>query len=150
MIRNVMDMNAYYGGLNTAFLEAKKSVWVMNVVPIGTRNMLPLILDQGFAGVLHDWCEPFPTYPRTYDLLHANGLLSHLNSEGCSIINLLFEMDRILRPEGWVVLSDKQGPIEKARALATQIRWEARLSEVSPFLGLSSFFLSGLWLIWYT
>lgn len=55
MIRNVMDMNAHYGGLSTAFLEAKKSVWVMNVVPIKTRNTLPLILDQGFAGVLHDW-----------------------------------------------------------------------------------------------
>lgn len=55
MIRNVMDMNAHYGGLNAAFLEAKKSVWVMNVVPFKTRNTLPLILDQGFAGVLHDW-----------------------------------------------------------------------------------------------
>lgn len=44
-------------------------------------------------------CKPFPTYPRTYDMLHAKGLLSHLASEGCSMINLLFEMDRILRPE---------------------------------------------------
>uniref|UniRef100_A0A5B7AUU7 Methyltransferase n=1 Tax=Davidia involucrata TaxID=16924 RepID=A0A5B7AUU7_DAVIN len=130
MIRNVMDMNAHYGGLNTAFLEAKKSVWVMNVVPIRAHNTLPLILNQGFAGVLHDWCEPFPTYPRTYDLLHANGLLSHLTSEGCSIMNLLLEMDRILRPEGWVVLCDKLGPIEKVRALATQIRWEARVIDL--------------------
>ena len=55
MIRNVMDMNAHYGGLNTAFLEEGKAVWVMNVVPIRVRNTLPVILDQGFAGVLHDW-----------------------------------------------------------------------------------------------
>ncbi|KAK3035927.1 hypothetical protein RJ639_031350 [Escallonia herrerae] len=55
MIRNVMDMNAHYGGLNAAFVEARKAVWVMNVVPIRERNTLPLILDQGFAGVLHDW-----------------------------------------------------------------------------------------------
>ncbi|KAF6171378.1 hypothetical protein GIB67_009519 [Kingdonia uniflora] len=55
MIRNVMDMNAHYGGLNAAFMEAEKSAWVMNVVPIKTTNTLPLILDQGFAGVLHDW-----------------------------------------------------------------------------------------------
>jgi len=55
MIRNVMDMNARYGGLNSAFLEAGKSAWVMNVVPIGARDTLPLILDQGYAGVLHDW-----------------------------------------------------------------------------------------------
>lgn len=55
MIRNVMDMNANYGGLNAAFLEERKSVWVMNVVPVRSPNMLPLVLDQGFAGVLHDW-----------------------------------------------------------------------------------------------
>ncbi|KAA8529359.1 hypothetical protein F0562_033842 [Nyssa sinensis] len=139
MIRNVMDMNAHYGGLSTAFLEARKSVWVMNVVPIRARNTLSLILDQGFAGVLHDWCEPFPTYPRTYDLLHANGLLSHLTSEGCSIMNLLLEMDRILRPEGWVVLSDKPGPIQNVRALATQIRWEARDRPISLSLDSGSY-----------
>ncbi|KAJ9549226.1 hypothetical protein OSB04_021769 [Centaurea solstitialis] len=130
MIRNVMDMNARYGGLNSAFLEAGKSAWVMNVVPIGARDSLPLILDQGFAGVLHDWCEPFPTYPRTYDMLHANGLLSHVISKGCSITNLLLEMDRILRPEGWVVLSDKLGAIENTRMMATQIRWEARVIDL--------------------
>lgn len=130
MIRNVMDMNAHYGGLNAAFLEARKSVWVMNVVPTRERNTLPLILDRGFAGVLHDWCEPFPTYPRTYDMLHANGLLSHLTTDGCSMTDLLLEMDRILRPEGWVVLSDTVGPIEKARMLATQIRWEARVIDL--------------------
>ncbi|KAK2966690.1 hypothetical protein RJ640_007977 [Escallonia rubra] len=70
MIRNVMDMNAHYGGLNAAFVEARKAVWVMNVVPIRERNTLPLILDQGFAGVLHD-----------------------------CVMDLLLEMDRILRPE---------------------------------------------------
>ncbi|XP_019170856.1 PREDICTED: probable methyltransferase PMT5 [Ipomoea nil] len=99
MVRNVMDMNAHYGGLNAALSEARKSAWVMNVVPLGARNTLPLILDRGFVGVLHNWCEPFPTYPRTYDMLHASGLLSHINSQGCSMTNLLFEMDRILRPE---------------------------------------------------
>ncbi|CAL0331250.1 unnamed protein product [Lupinus luteus] len=80
MIRNVMDMSANYGGLNAALLEEKKSVWVMNVVPAKTSNVLHLILDRGFAGAKHDWCEPFPTYPRTYDMLHANGLLSLLTS----------------------------------------------------------------------
>lgn len=55
MIRNVMDMNANYGGLNAALLEDKKSAWVMNVVPARASNALPLILDRGFAGVMHDW-----------------------------------------------------------------------------------------------
>jgi len=54
MIRNVMDMNAHFGGLNAAFLRAKKFVWVMNVVPTGL-NTLPLIFDRGFVGVLHNW-----------------------------------------------------------------------------------------------
>ncbi|GMH26182.1 hypothetical protein Nepgr_028025 [Nepenthes gracilis] len=115
MVRNVMDMNAHYGGLNAAFLDGKKSVWIMNVVPVGIRNTLPLILDQGYAGVLHDWCEPFPTYPRTYDMLHACGLLSHLSSKKCSMMDLFLEMDRILRPEGWAILCDNVGAIEMAR-----------------------------------
>lgn len=62
MIRNVMDMNAHYGGLNAAFVEQKKTVWVMNVVPVGSPNTLPLILDQGFAGVLHDWYVVLTSY----------------------------------------------------------------------------------------
>ncbi|XP_020519162.1 probable methyltransferase PMT5 [Amborella trichopoda] len=131
MVRNVMDMNAHYGGFNDALLEAGKSVWVMNVVPVRTSNSLPLILDRGFAGVLHDWCEPFPTYPRTYDMLHARGLLSHLvHNEGCNILDLFLEMDRILRPEGWVVICDKVQIIERARAITTQVRWDARMIEL--------------------
>ncbi|KAL6008144.1 hypothetical protein ACLOJK_033650 [Asimina triloba] len=130
MIRNVMDMNAHYGGLNAAFLEAKKSVWVMNVVPIKASDTLPVILDRGFTGVSHNWCEPFPTYPRTYDMLHATGLLSLLlDSKACDISDLFLEMDRILRPEGWIVLCDKVQAIEKARYLATQNRWDARVIE---------------------
>lgn len=130
MVRNVMDMNAHYGGLSAALMEASKAVWVMNVVPLGVRNTLPLIHDRGFAGVLHNWCEPFPTYPRTYDLLHANGLLSHIASQKCSMFELLMEMDRILRPEGWTILSDTLDQIEKARTLAAQIRWEARVIDL--------------------
>ncbi|KAI5579351.1 hypothetical protein BDE02_08G084200 [Populus trichocarpa] len=130
MVRNVMDMNARYGGLNAAMLEENKLVWVMNVVPVRAPNTLPLILDRGFAGVLHDWCEPFPTYPRTYDLLHANGLLAHLSSERCSMMDLFLEMDRILRPEGWVIFADKLGAIEMAQALAMQIHWEARVIDL--------------------
>ncbi|XP_073130266.1 probable methyltransferase PMT4 isoform X2 [Henckelia pumila] len=130
MVRNMMDMHAHYGGFNAALLEARKSAWVMNVVPVGEPNTLPIIFDQGFAGVLHNWCEPFPTYPRTYDLLHAKGLLSHLATQQCSMVDLIFEMDRILRPEGWVIISDNVGLIESARTIVTQLRWEARVINV--------------------
>lgn len=55
MLRNVLDMNAHFGGFNAALLETRKSVWVMNVVPTSGRNTLPLIVDRGFIGLLHDW-----------------------------------------------------------------------------------------------
>eukprot|EP00252_Welwitschia_mirabilis_P011501 TRINITY_DN25766_c0_g1_i1.p1 TRINITY_DN25766_c0_g1~~TRINITY_DN25766_c0_g1_i1.p1 ORF type:complete len:696 (+),score=119.74 TRINITY_DN25766_c0_g1_i1:624-2711(+) len=132
MLRNVMDMNARYGGLNAALLEARKTVWVMNVIPMSGPNTLPLILDRGFVGVLHDWCEAFPTYPRTYDMLHATGLLSQeaRHQYKCGLMDLFLEMDRILRPEGWVVLRDEVQKIEEARAITTQLRWDARIVEL--------------------
>lgn len=55
MLRNVLDMNAHFGGFNSALLHAGKSVWVMNVVPLNAPNYLPLILDRGYVGVMHDW-----------------------------------------------------------------------------------------------
>ena len=46
------------------------------------------------------------------------------------MIDLFLEMDRILRPEGWIILTDKLGAIEMARSLASQVRWEARLIDL--------------------
>ncbi|CAI9263677.1 unnamed protein product [Lactuca saligna] len=132
MVRNVLDMNAHFGGFNSALLDARKSIWVMNVVPTTAPNHLPLILDRGFLGVLHDWCEAFPTYPRTYDLVHAEGLLS-LESEKhhrCSMMDIFFEIDRILRPEGWVILRDTTSLIETARMVTARLKWEARVVEI--------------------
>ncbi|CAK9154272.1 unnamed protein product [Ilex paraguariensis] len=132
MLRNVIDMNARFGGFNSALLEAGKSVWIMNVVPANGPNYLPLILDRGFVGVLHDWCEPFPTYPRTYDLVHGEGLLSLEigQQRRCTLIDLFSEIDRLLRPEGWVILRDTVFHIESARALTTQLKWDARVVEI--------------------
>ncbi|KAJ0751263.1 putative sarcosine/dimethylglycine N-methyltransferase [Helianthus annuus] len=98
MVRNVLDMNAHFGGFNSALLEAEKSVWVMNVVPTSGPNNLPLILDRGFLGV--------PTYPRTYDLVHAEGLLllETAKQRRCSIVDVFFEIDRLLRPEVFYVI----------------------------------------------
>lgn len=53
-------------------------VWVMNVVPIDSPDTLPIIYERGFFGIYHDWCESFNTYPRSYDLLHADHLFSGL------------------------------------------------------------------------
>uniref|UniRef100_A0A7N0UC33 Methyltransferase n=2 Tax=Kalanchoe fedtschenkoi TaxID=63787 RepID=A0A7N0UC33_KALFE len=131
MLRNVLDMNAHFGGFNAALLEAGKSVWVMNVVPTTGANHLPLIFDRGFVGVLHDWCEAFPTYPRTYDMVHAEGLLSlEIGQRKCSQLDLFTEIDRILRPEGWIIFRDTSSIIESARALSTRLKWDSRIVEI--------------------
>ncbi|KAL2906116.1 putative pectin methyltransferase QUA2 [Bienertia sinuspersici] len=132
MLRNVLDMNAQFGGFNHALLEAGKNLWVMNVVPTTASNTLPLILDRGFIGTSHNWCEAFPSYPRTYDMIHADGLLSletHQHQK-CSMLDLFLDMDRLLRPEGWAIFRDTHSMIESARALATRLRWDARVVDV--------------------
>nr|XP_010926316.1 probable pectin methyltransferase QUA2 isoform X1 [Elaeis guineensis] len=133
MLRNVLDMNARFGGFNAALLDAGKTAWVMNVVPTSGPNYLPLIFDRGFVGVHHDWCEAFPTYPRTYDMVHAEGLLTletH-QQDRCSMLDIFLEIDRILRPEGWVILRDTAPLIEAARSVRTQLRWDARMLELN-------------------
>ncbi|KAJ6709509.1 SAM-DEPENDENT METHYLTRANSFERASE [Salix koriyanagi] len=120
MFRNVLDMNAHFGGFNAALLEAGKSVWVMNVVP------------TSFVGVLHDWCEPFPTYPRSYDLVHAEGLLTLQTHQQrrCTMLDLFTEIDRVLRPEGWIIIRDTAPLVESARMLTTRLKWDARVIEI--------------------
>uniref|UniRef100_A0A5B7BPP0 Methyltransferase n=1 Tax=Davidia involucrata TaxID=16924 RepID=A0A5B7BPP0_DAVIN len=132
MLRNVLDMNSRLGGFNYALLEAGKSVWVMNVVPTSGPNYLPLILDRGLVGALHDWCEAFPTYPRTYDMVHADGLLSLEAGQQsrCTVLDIFMEIDRLLRPEGWVILRDTASLIESARLLTARLKWEARIVEI--------------------
>jgi hypothetical protein len=56
-------------------------VWVMNIVPVTEPDTLPIIYDRGFIGMYHDWCEPHSTYPRSYDLMHADQLLSTLTKK---------------------------------------------------------------------
>lgn len=73
--RNVMDMNAYLGGF--AAVMTKYPVWVMNVVPANSElDTLGVIYERGLIGTYHDWREAFSTYPRTYDLIHADGIFS--------------------------------------------------------------------------
>ncbi|OIW12142.1 hypothetical protein TanjilG_28550 [Lupinus angustifolius] len=105
-VRNVMDMNALYGGFAAALDNVP--VWVMNVVPSSMKNTLSGIYDRGLIGTFQDWCEPFSSYPRTYDLLHANYLFSHYKNqgEGCLLEDIMLEMDRLTRPLVMSVLKD--------------------------------------------
>lgn len=56
-------------------------VWVMNVVPIDSPDTLPVIYERGLFGMYHNWCESFNTYPRSYDLLHADHLFSRIKKK---------------------------------------------------------------------
>ncbi|KAJ0512696.1 putative S-adenosyl-L-methionine-dependent methyltransferase [Helianthus annuus] len=122
--RNILDMNAYLGGFSAALM--KYPVWVMNVVPVNIQpDTLGIIYERGFVGVYHDWCEAFSTYPRTYDLIHANGVFS-MYQDRCDITDILLEMDRILRPEGTVVFRDEPDLIRKIKSIAERMRWNTK------------------------
>ncbi|KAK9277975.1 hypothetical protein L1049_027532 [Liquidambar formosana] len=123
--RNIMDMNAGLGSFAAA-LESPK-LWVMNVMPtIAERDTLGVIFDRGLIGVYHDWCEAFSTYPRTYDLIHANGVFS-LYEDKCSAEDILLEMDRILRPEGAVIFRDQVDVLIKVKRIVGGMRWNTRM-----------------------
>ncbi|BFG26988.1 hypothetical protein CerSpe_132620 [Prunus speciosa] len=129
-IRNVMDMNSNLGGFAAALNG--KDVWVMNVAPVRVSSRLKIIYDRGLIGTVHDWCEAFSTYPRTYDLLHAWAVFSEINERGCGAEDLLIEMDRILRPDGFVIIRDKPAVINYIRKFLTALKWDGWLSEVEP------------------
>ncbi|KAL6136203.1 hypothetical protein ACLB2K_061504 [Fragaria x ananassa] len=128
--RNVMDMNSYLGGFSAALNG--KDVWVMNVAPVHASANLKIVYDRGLIGTVHDWCEAFSTYPRTYDLLHAWAVFSDIEERGCSAEDLLIEMDRILRPNGFVIIRDKPSVINYIRKFVTALKWDDWLSEVEP------------------
>ncbi|XP_028084161.1 probable methyltransferase PMT12 [Camellia sinensis] len=98
----------------------------MNVVPVSGFNTLPVIYDRGLVGVMHDRCEPFDTYPRTYDLLNTAGLFS-IEEKRCNISTIMLEMDRILRPGGHVYIRDIDIVIEEHKDIAAAMGWETLL-----------------------
>ncbi|XP_020589065.1 probable methyltransferase PMT9 [Phalaenopsis equestris] len=129
-IRNVMDMGANFGGFAAAL--ADKDVWVMNVVPVDESSKLKIIYDRGLIGTIHDWCESFSTYPRTYDLLHAWFVFSDVERHGCSLEDLLIEMDRILRPHGFVIIRDQSLTVNYIRRYLKPLRWDYWSFEFEP------------------
>ncbi|WVZ16100.1 hypothetical protein V8G54_009082 [Vigna mungo] len=134
-IRNVMDMNAFFGGFAAALNS--DPVWVMNVVPSHKPPTLDAIFDRGLIGVYHDWCEPFSTYPRTYDLIHATNIESLIKDPAsaknrCNLVDLMVELDRILRPEGTVVVRDTPEVIERVARVAHAMKWKPSIYNKEP------------------
>ncbi|KAG6487398.1 hypothetical protein ZIOFF_055984 [Zingiber officinale] len=107
--------------------------------------------------MLFGMCQAFPTYPRTYYMVHAEGLMTHVarQKHRCSTLEMLLEIDRILRSEacvlfspfyllfrwkilkllirfsqGWMIIRVTRHFVEAARSMATQLRRDARLMEL--------------------
>ncbi|CAM8876316.1 unnamed protein product [Rhodiola kirilowii] len=124
-VRNVMDMKSVYGGFAAALKDL--DIWVMNVVPVDSPDTLPIIYERGLFGIYHDWCESFSTYPRSYDLLHADHIFSKLKTR-CNITSVVAEVDRILRPEGKLIVRDNAETINQLETLVKSMQWEVRLT----------------------
>ncbi|KAG8089591.1 hypothetical protein GUJ93_ZPchr0011g27565 [Zizania palustris] len=124
-VRNVMDMRAVYGGFAAALRDM--SVWVMNVVTINSPDTLPVIYERGLFGIYHDWCESFSTYPRSYDLLHADHLFSKLKTR-CKVLPVIVEVDRILRPNGKLVVRDDKETVDEIKGVVRSLKWEVRMT----------------------
>ncbi|KAL5704614.1 tRNA 4-demethylwyosine synthase (AdoMet-dependent) [Ranunculus cassubicifolius] len=125
-VRNIMDMRSIYGGFAAALVP--KNVWVMNVVPVHSPDTLPIIYERGLAGMYHDWCESFPTYPRSYDLLHVDHLFSRLKNRCRQPVGIVVEMDRILRPGGWAIIREKVELLDPLEVILRSLHWEIRMT----------------------
>ncbi|TXG62794.1 hypothetical protein EZV62_009788 [Acer yangbiense] len=130
--RNVLDMNSYLGGFAAALID--DPVWVMNVVPVEAQiNTLGVIYERGLIGTYQNWCEAMSTYPRTYDFIHANSVFS-LYKDRCEMEDILLEMDRILRPEGSVIIRDDVDILLEIKRITDVMQWESSIidHEKSP------------------
>ncbi|XP_030463562.2 probable methyltransferase PMT15 [Syzygium oleosum] len=123
--RNLLDMNAHLGGFAAALVE--DPVWVMNVVPAEAQvNTLGVIYERGLIGTYQSWCEAMSTYPRTYDLIHADSLFT-LYKDRCEAEDILLEMDRILRPEGSVIVRDDVDALVKLKRMIDGMNYDSQI-----------------------
>ncbi|KAF6154446.1 hypothetical protein GIB67_028338 [Kingdonia uniflora] len=123
--RNLLDMNAHLGGFAASLID--DPLWVMNVVPTDAKiNTLGVVFERGLIGTYQNWCEAMSTYPRTYDLLHADSVFS-LYKDRCEMDDILLEMDRILRPEGTVIIREDIDILQRIKSITDGFLWDSRI-----------------------
>lgn len=47
----------------------------------------------------------------------------------CDMVDILLEMDRILRPQGSVILRDDVDVLTKVKIIADEMHWDARITD---------------------
>ncbi|KAL2550354.1 putative methyltransferase PMT15 [Forsythia ovata] len=123
--RNILDMNAFLGGFAANLIE--DPLWVMNIVPVEAKvNTLGAIYERGLIGTYQSWCEAMSTYPRTYDLIHADSVFT-LYKDRCEMEDIMLEMDRILRPEGSLIIRDDVDILVKVKRIADGLNWDSQI-----------------------
>ncbi|KAF3683406.1 hypothetical protein FXO37_01867 [Capsicum annuum] len=99
IIKGLDIESPYYRPLQACIAGMQRRRWI----PIEERTKWPsrAKLNSNELKVQGDGYEAFLTYPRSYDLLHANGLLSleFGQHSRCTMCDLFIEMDRVLRLE---------------------------------------------------
>ena len=65
-------------------------------------------------------------------MLHAWSVFSEIQERGCSFEDLLIEMDRILRPDGFIIIRDKPSVINYVHKFLASLKWDKWSSEVEP------------------
>ncbi|KAG6743745.1 hypothetical protein POTOM_052446 [Populus tomentosa] len=110
---------------------------LMNINERDIHNVMDMnAFIGGFAVALNSmpvW--PFSTYPRTYDLLHANHLFTHYkeHGDGCLLEDMMLEMDHIIQPQtktikvqGFFIIRDEESITSRVRDLAPKFPWEVK------------------------
>ncbi|CAI9770238.1 unnamed protein product [Fraxinus pennsylvanica] len=125
--RNILDMNANLGGFAAALINYP--LWVMNVVPAEAEvDTLGVVYERGLIGTYQNWCEAMSTYPRTYDFIHADSIFT-LYKDRCNMEDILLEMDRILRPQGSVIIRDDVDVLVDVKSIVDGLQWDSRMTD---------------------
>ena len=147
---NILDDSSYNGTFGSAVKEQIPNSWTLNIQPVASAEFhirstggfslnyaglanyiqavpydgLRSVFAQGQVGLYHDWCYMFPNYPRVFDFIHMRDL--HVSHQSC-LTQIVLEMDRLLRPGGYLVLcGDGVGSLlaDELKEAGSVLGWE--------------------------